>query len=313
MTLSTLRGAASIAALLLIPSVALAGAQDSAHKKETKKGANYYAANSAIDGKLDTAWVVPGESANRGEWIMIDLPKGEIDKIEIYPGWGKSEEAYTDHPRVKRLQVEVLCCGGDESMSNTGTTHVDVEDKAELQIIDMDNLAVGNELFGGAVKLSVVDIYDGRDFPNLAVSEILIHLTEKDAPASITDSSAEADPKHMVFDMTDGNAKTYWVTSSAGAHFTWFAEGSGLSSIKLDHVAGHDRVKKAKLIVDGEREYELELPDEKSQLIRVPAIYGYTGVSTFDGIKLEVLEVYGDKGTIAISELNAKSTFYEGL
>ncbi len=103
------------------------------------------------------------------------------------------------------------------------------------------------------------------------------------------------------------------MTPSAGAHFTWFAEGFGLSSITLDHVAGHDRVKKAKLIVDGEREYEIELADEPSQLVRVPSTFGHTGVSTFDGVKLEVLEVYGDKGTIAISEINAKSTFYEGL
>ena len=309
----TLRTTATMVALFLIPSVALAGAQVSTHKKETKKGANYYAGNAAIDGKLDTAWVVPGESPNRGEWIMIDVPKGEIDKIEIYPGWGKSDETYTDHPRVKRLQVEVLCCAGGEQMETTGTAHVDVEDKAELQLIDMDNLVVGNDLFGGAVKISVVDIYDGQDFPNLAVSEIMIHMTEQDAPASITDSSAESDPKHMVFDITDGNAKTYWVTPSAGAHFTWFAEGSGLSSITVDHVAGHDRIKKAKLTVDGEREYEIELADEKSQLVRVPSTFGHTGVSTFDGVKLEVLEVYGDKGTIAISEINAKSTFYEGL
>lgn len=309
-----MKKAAIAAALLLAPSLAFAGATASTNKKETKKGANYWAANAAIDGKLETAWMVPGESPNRGEWIMVDVPKGTIDKIGIFPGWGKSDETYTDHPRVKRLQVEILCCAGDPNMELAGTTHLDVEDKAEFQVIDIDDLEVGNDLFGGAVKISVVDIYDGVDFPNIAVSEILVYMKEFDAPATILSVSAESEG-HVSMDMVDQNTRTFWAAPSAGATFTFNADGYGLSSVTLTPAPGYDRPKKVKVIVDGTRERDYELPDNGKGpiLIEVPSVYGYTGVSSFDGVEVKVLEVYGDKGEIGIAELAAKATHYEGL
>ncbi|HJN72777.1 MAG TPA: discoidin domain-containing protein [Myxococcota bacterium] len=301
-------------AALLVPSIAFAGATASSFKKETKKGTNFWAANAAIDGKLETAWMVPGESPNRGEWIMLDVPKGDIDKIGIFPGFGKSDETYTDHPRVKRLQVEVLCCAGDPSMELAGTTHLDVEDKAEFQVIDIDDLQIGNDLFGGAVKISVVDIYEGVDFPNLAVSEVLVYMKEFDAAAAILSTSTESEG-HSAMDMIDDNARTFFATPSAGATFTFNADGFGLSSLDLTPAPGYDRPKKVKVIVDGTRERDYELPDNgKGDIhIEIPATYGYTGTASFDGVEVRILEVYGDKGELGIAELRAKATHFEGL
>ena len=302
------------AALLLLPSLAFAGATVSTKKKETKKGENYWAGNAAIDGKLETAWMVPGESPNRGEWIMLDVPKGDIDKIGIFPGWGKSDETYTDHPRVKRLQIEVLCCAGDPNMELAGTTHLDVEDKAEFQVIDVDDLQVGNDLFGGAVKISIVDIYDGVDFPNVAVSEVLVYMKEFDAAANVVNVSAESEG-HVSMDMIDDNAKTFWAAPSAGASFTIHADGYGISSVTLTPAPGYDRPKKVKVVVDGMREKDFDLPDNGKGdiVIEVPAVYGYTGANAFDGIEFQILEVYGDKGEVGVAELKAKATFYEGI
>ena len=53
---------------------ALAGAKASSFKSERKRGENYWNANSATDGNNETAWMVSGESENKGEWIMIDVP-----------------------------------------------------------------------------------------------------------------------------------------------------------------------------------------------------------------------------------------------
>ena len=63
---------------LLVAQPAFAGAKASAFQPESKKGANYWNAGSAIDGKTESAWSVPGESPNRGEWLLVDVPKGEV-------------------------------------------------------------------------------------------------------------------------------------------------------------------------------------------------------------------------------------------
>ena len=55
--------------LLLVPTIAFAGAKASKFKPEHRKGANYWNAQSAVDNNPDTCWMVPGESPNRGEWI----------------------------------------------------------------------------------------------------------------------------------------------------------------------------------------------------------------------------------------------------
>ena len=91
----------------LLCSVAWAGAKGSAFRKETKLGANYWAASQAVDGKLETAWMVPGESSNKGEWIEIDIPQGTVDKIAIFPGFNKSEETWGDYPRIKQMRVDI--------------------------------------------------------------------------------------------------------------------------------------------------------------------------------------------------------------
>lgn len=304
---------ATLALAALIPATALAGATASNFKKDSRKPANFYNANSAIDGKPETAWMVPGESANRGEWIMLDIPKGDIDKIAIMPGWAKSDETWTDHPRVKRLKVEVMCCADSDQMTSTFTTHVDLADKKELQIIDIEDAHVGNELFGGKVKLSVVDIYEGVDFPNMGISEVSIMMKEFDAAGPITGSSDE-NPDHITMDMQDDNRKTFWASPAEGAFFTFEAEGYGISSVQItDGPAGYARAKKVKVIAN-DREHITEIPDKAgTHNLLVPSIYGYSG-SAWGEIKVEILEVYpGSKGEVAISEMKIKATNYEGI
>ena len=185
---------------VLLPTAAFAGATASAFKKDSRTAANHWNANAAIDGNLETAWMVPGESANRGEWIMIDVPKGTVDKIGIFPGFGKNDESFSDYGRVKSMKVDVLCCADSPQMTTTATAHFEIEDKAEYQVIDIDDLAVGNELFGGKVKIWIVDLYDGVDFPNVAISEIQVILTESDAAASFSEWSEEVG-SHTVMDL----------------------------------------------------------------------------------------------------------------
>ena len=104
----------------LVPTLAWAGARSSSIEKGGKQGANHWAAASAIDGRLETAWMVPGESQNRGEWIEIDLPRGHVDKIEIYPGFARDDESWADYPRVKKIRVDIFALDNDQNAKQVG-------------------------------------------------------------------------------------------------------------------------------------------------------------------------------------------------
>lgn len=299
---------------LLIPVVAFAGASASAFKTDSREAANAYNANSAIDGKVETAWMVPGESANRGEWIMIDVPKGTVDKIRIFPGWGKSDETFTDHPRVKKLKIDVLCCADSEQMTTTGTVHIDVEDKAELQEIDFEDLTVGLDgIFGGKVKIWIVDIYEGVDYPNVAISELTVVMKEFDAVAGFSEDSG-ADGAHSIMDTIDDSTKTFWTSPTQGASFTFSADGYGLSSFDIQHgPAGYAKVKKIQVTANDVVNV-VDVTDKPGwHKIEIPGPYGYTG-SAWGEIEVEILEVHpGSKPEVAISEFKAKATNYEGI
>lgn len=299
--------------LLLCPAVAFAGATASKFKKETKLGANYWNAQAAIDGKLETAWMVPGDSANLGEWIMLDVPKGNLDKVAIVPGWANSDEDWSDYPRIKKLKVDLYCCADSDKMDTTFTTTIELADQPGMQIIDIDDAPIGNELFGGKLKLSVVEIYPGADFSNVSISELVVYLKEFDAPVVLSDPSGEAEG-HILPDLSDGNAKTFWAAPAQGAAFSFEASGYGLSSIQITHgPKEYARAKKVRVTANG-RSVEAEIPDKPgAHAVLIPAVTGYTG-SAWGTVRVEILETYaGTKPEVAITEMVAKATNYEGI
>ncbi len=305
---------------LIVPSLALAGATASSFKKESRKGANYWNAQAAIDSNPATAWMVPGDSSNKGEWMLIELPKGEIDKIGIFPGWGKSEGHFKDYARVKTLKVEVLCCIDSTPMETVSTLEVTLQDAMEFQVIDVEDVKLGNELFGGRIRLTVAETYSGQDYPNLAVSEVLIYLKEFDVDSASVEGTTGDSDGHPGDHMRDGSTRSFW----AGAHgsgegethaaFTVGAEGFGLSSIGI--AAGprsHSRPKRIKVTANNKSQ-EYDMADKTAmQWFEVPALTGYTG-SAWGSVEVEVLEVYAGTSTdVAVAEVKVKATNYEGL
>lgn len=299
----------------LLSSTAHAGATSSSFRKETKLGANYWNAASAIDGKLDTCWMLPGDSANRGESVTIDIPKGEVDKIGMIIGWAKTDETFKDYARVKEVKVEAFSYNEDRQLVSVGTANATFEDKNGMQVVDVTNFPVGTDEAGGKVKITVVDIYPGANYPNLAVSEMLVHLKESDTTPKVETASG-ADGGHGQELMSDANPKTFWAGPAADATLTLSTAGFGLSRIGITSgPKDYSRAKKVSVTVGG-RTSEAELPDAAGpQWIDVPAMNGYSG-SAWGEIELKILDTYpGTKvaGSVAISELTAKSTTYEGL
>ena len=296
------------ALLLLLPSLAFAGAKGSSFQKETKQSASLYAPAAAIDGKLETAWMVPGESANLGEWIEIDLPRGEVDKIAIYPGWGKSEETFADYPRLKKIRVDISALDDDQQPKQVGTATLDIADKAEWQTFDLPDTKIEAGLFGGRLRISVVEIYKGQDFENLAVSDVLIHLKEFEAKAKVT--AIDEGPADAAADALDGNPKTF-AKLKAGQVLTLESQSFGLSSIGFASVKDYARPKTVEITAQG-RTQTTVLPEKATEgWATVPGFNGYTG-GAFGSIEVKIVDIYpGKNPEVGVSELKAKATNFE--
>lgn len=298
---------------LLAPALAFGGATVSSFKKETKQGANYYNAQAALDGKMDTCWMLPGESKNVGEYIIIDVPRVEVDKIGMVPGFARDEDTWADYARVKKVRVSAMVANDAGDLAAVGTpAEAEFEDKMGMQIVDIADIKADSE-FGGKVKIEVIEIYEGKDYPNLAISEALVVLGEFEVMPLVSAISSEDEGSREA--LTDKNPKTQWVAPAEGASFTLKAKGVMLSSVKLTAGAKtHARPKKVSVTTDG-RTTVVELPDAATpQVVTVPAVQGYYG--TWNDVEVKILEVYpGTKfaDRVALTGIQGMASSADGL
>lgn len=301
-------------ALALLPA-AHAGAVVSEFKAESRQGANTYNAQAAIDGKLETVWQLPGESKNVGEYIILDVPKTTLDKVAMVIGWGDSEERFKDYARVKSIKIEASAYDENNDLQPVGTTTATFPDAMGWQVVDVEDIVIGTDLFGGKVKITITEVYPGKDYPNLAISEILLHMAELHSPMPKIIEVSSEDSAHLGADMGDDDDKTFWVGDAANASVTFQAEGFSLSSVALKPVSKeYDRPKRIKVTANSRSE-EYELADKLDlQWVQIPAIVGFTG-SAWGEVQVEVLETYaGSKypGKLGVKELEVKATSFEG-
>ena len=304
-----------LSALLLIPAGAMAGYRVSSFKKETKLGANYWNAKSAIDEDLETCWMVDPESTNTGEWLELDLPKSTVTGLKLMTGWGKDADHFKDYARLKKVKVQIYSsAGGKEAL--VGEKVVEFADAFEFQSAELPTSAVGDELNGGRIRLTVEEIYAGKDYPTLGVSELRVALEEQEAPVKVSGDTSSAVEGHDGALVTDGDSKTFWAARSGEEEsISVLAMDWGVSSVGIQAGPGtHARPKKVRVTVANQRkEIELENSD-KMQWVELPAINGFAG-SAWGAVEVEVLESYpgSEEGSgVAIAELKLRATNYEG-
>ncbi len=281
-------------ALLAFAGPAFAGATQSDFKKETRKGANYWSGLSTHDMNMETAWQVPGESKNVDEWLMFDVPKVSLDKIGMTVGWMKDEESFKDYARVKKIRVEAFEFNDSMELVPAGSPiELEFADEPGFQVVKLPEPLKGKSGTNGKIKLIVKEVYEGRDFPNVAVSEVLLFLSEFTVPFDIKDLSFE-DDKNKAGALYDEDPKTTWVGPAAGLSFTVASPSAALASITLDHMGdAYARPKTVELTAQG-RTRVVDLPDGPAQSMWVPTVFGYTGGSWGD-VEVKVLEVYPGK------------------
>ena len=300
--------------LTTLSQLALAGASASSFKKTSRKSPNFYNASSALDGKAETAWMLPGDSENKGEWIQIDGPNSgsTLDKISIINGFGKDEATFKDYARAKTLRIDVWQYDSNMKLKETTkTAEVQLEDKLERQVVDIPDLQIDSS-GGGKYKITVTDVYPGKDYDNLAISEILLLLAEFDITTTMVEIEGGAEGSDEL-NLFDEKTKSLWLTEDAtGSTAKITVEGGGgFSASSVGITAGpksYARPKKIKISSGGQSLIH-ELPNTpKTNWLLVPTITGYTG-SAWDPIVIEILEVYpGKKPNVALGEIQLRAT-----
>ncbi|MFT5686796.1 MAG: hypothetical protein ACI8RZ_007753 [Myxococcota bacterium] len=312
MNRSTLGLFAALTGLSFYGLDALAGAKASSFKSERKRGENYFNANSATDGNPQTAWLVPGESENKGEWIMIDVPKLTIDKLGMNIGYALSDDTFQDYARIKSVSIELFQYSDLQDLEPVpGQVTATFEDKAGFQIIDVDNMEITSDS-GGKVKITVTEVYPGRDYPNFGISEMLIYPTEFEVATSINDVSDESGD-HSRLDLIDDSSRTFWAADAEGASISCEVSGYTISSIGIQPgPSSYSRPKTVKLTA-GPRQVTVELANNASvQWFDIPSTSGFSGY--WADVTVEVLEVYpGSNPQVAIAELDLKAVAYAGF
>lgn len=295
-------------------STAEAGAVVSNNQKETRKGANYYAGNAALDGKNETAWLLPGDSENVGEYIILDIPRVNLDKLAIRTGWQKDEDTFQDYARVKKLSIEASWYNPTNDLVPAGKmVEVELKDEMGWQYIDFEDLIVEDGIEGGKVKITIKEVYAGKDYPQAAITDLVVHLGEFDAMPQIKEPSTE--DEGSIAAVQDDNTRSSWIAPADNASFVVRGSGTMLSSLDMTFgPSSHARPKTLKLTVKNRVE-TVELPNSAGpHHVVLPATVGYTG--TWDKVKVEVVDVHPGKthaDKIAIAEIKGKATALDGL
>ncbi len=301
-----------LAAALMTPVVAEAGFEVSSFKRESRSQGSLWGGGDALDGSVETCWMVDPEQANEGQWIELDVPVSTVSKLGMVVGWVKSDETFADYARVKKVKVEVFQTDldGPKLLSEQ---KVSFEDKPEEQIVELEDVKITGEIFGGKVRVTILEVYPGKDYPSLAVSELLVHLDEFEAVSSISATSSDAEG-HGGALMVDGNARSFWVSEGAARGESVSIEAPRYGIAALGIQSGPKAYARPKTIVVelGDARAKHVLEDTTAwQRIRLPSLIGYTG-SGWGTVKITIADTYeGASAQAAISELKLFATSLE--
>ena len=286
--------------LLALVLTAQAGFEASSTKKDSRFGATAFAAPSAVDSNPDTCWQSDPEKDNKGQWIALDIPISTVDKVALQIGWDKSDEAFKDHARVKSGKVTFYNKGMGDTVQ-VAERPVTFKDERGWQIIDIEDVKIDG-ILGGTARLTIDEFYPGVDFPNLAVSEIRIHLKEFPAETIAISGTEGADEAEVPENMLDNSSKTIFKIKEQKDEIALTAKGYGLASLGLE--AGpptHARPKTVLIKADNnEIRHTIDEKAKGIQWVLLPAIIGYTGSAAGD-----VVVVIEDSwpGTVATNPL----------
>ncbi len=305
-------------ALLTIPPSVLAGVRASSHLVLSSKPAGTYAPANLVDSRLETVWIEGADGVGAGESFTLDLPRGKVEKVLIFPGHGKDERMFKKYGRLKEISLSFFTTDDSRKSKPVKQQNFVFEDAFKMQTIPVEDVKVGEELFGGHVTVTIRSVYPGKDFSkDTAVAEVKVVLEEWPAQKEVKEVSstrAGSSPDNLI----DGSPATPWIagTDQPDQYIVLNAPDFGLASIIVTSFTAGDKKAKAyarpKTIVLEIDNHSVEhtLKDAPGpQRVELPVMYGYTG-SMFGLLKITIKDVYpGTKSNLVrIGEIELMAT-----
>ncbi len=313
-------GLATMATLALAAPAAHAQADrqySSSYKRDSRLPDNTFSYSSAMDSNKETSWQVDPEKDNLKQWIEIDIPASKVDKLGVVIGWDKTEDTFKDYARLKSAEVVVFEKINATERKQLGTGSVEFKDERGWQIVDLDNVHVGE--LGGIVRVEVKEVYPGIDFTNLAVSEVRVHLEEFPAETVQLNNVPKAadESSHDASMAVDGNDRTYFVAEGKTTEIAIEAPGYGVASVGITPgPSTHARPKTVKIkstVLAQEMVHEIPEDAKGQQWVLIPIVKGYTG-GAWGEVVVEVTDTWpGSKedAPLAIGELRMNAATIE--
>ena len=309
----------ALAAALLLPAVAFAGATASSELKDSWGEAGKMAANAVCDNDPATGWVEGNEGDGVGEWIQLDLPRGTLLSFTVQPGMGPDDAEFQRYARPQQIDIDIFSLDDMQQPKQVKQVTHTFEDAFGPVTIEVGELAVGEELWGGKAKITIRSIYPGTDFDTLvAISEIRATVKEMDIETIVAienstgDASKAVDKRDNTPWIAEGGAEE-WITVEAP---DWSISSLGIlpgNASSSSNYSAYSRPKVIEVRVNMDT-YTIELADKKeTQWFELPISGGYNG-SCYGEVRLQVKEVY--PGTshpeVAISEVRLRAINYGG-
>ncbi|HZY83051.1 MAG TPA: hypothetical protein VFE50_26210 [Cyclobacteriaceae bacterium] len=143
--------------LQVVPPVAVAGAVVAS---SVLSPADAYAASQLFDARKEFVWAEGGKGSGENEYLRFNLDKEQtISSIKIWNGYQRSEKHFNANARIKAF----------EFASKDGIKgRYELQDTMEPQVVSLTQPLTGKEFV-----LTVLEVYPGKDYKDLVVSELL--------------------------------------------------------------------------------------------------------------------------------------------
>lgn len=131
------------------------------------QGRNRYEPRLAADDDPATAWVEAAPGAGAGEWIEYRFAGPRTFRtILLVPGYGKSARAFRDNARPRVVEIAV---------DGRAVLRASLRDDLDYQEVTLAAPTTGRR-----VRVTVLDVYPGARWPDMAISEFRIDPEDQD-------------------------------------------------------------------------------------------------------------------------------------
>ena len=129
------------------------------------QGTATYRASNINDWNHETAWVEGVSGYGIGQWIEFQNfeVEGTFTAIQILNGYVKSDKAWSENARVKRLKVY---CNGKPICI------LELQDSRSLQSFNVNNL-LGSVRYIKSLRFEILEVYPGTKYQDTVIAEIV--------------------------------------------------------------------------------------------------------------------------------------------